>query len=72
MQVDWVFVNGNIHTLDASRPRVQSLAVMGNRVIATGGDADLLAQEATAGKTINLQKRNNDQGNDENGFKLPF
>lgn len=57
MKVDWVFVNGNIHTLDASRPRVQALAVMGNRVIATGGDADLLAQEATAGKTINLQGR---------------
>jgi predicted amidohydrolase YtcJ len=43
MPVDLVLYNGNIHTMDAARPRARAVAIAGNRILALGDDADMKA-----------------------------
>ena len=38
-----MFLGGDIITNDPARPRVQAMAVRGNRVLATGDDAEIRA-----------------------------
>ncbi len=52
-----VLYNGNIHTMDIERPRVQALAIIGNRVLAIGDDAEMRSLRAPAGQGIDLQGR---------------
>jgi predicted amidohydrolase YtcJ len=55
MQADLVLFNGDIHTMDATSPRVQSVAIAGNRVLAVGSDAEMRALLAPGGDAIDLQ-----------------
>ncbi|MBU0639832.1 MAG: amidohydrolase [Planctomycetes bacterium] len=54
---DTVYVNGNVYTLDAARPRAEALGVAGDRIVAVGSDADArrLAQPGT--KVVDLNGR---------------
>jgi predicted amidohydrolase YtcJ len=38
---DVIYVNGNIHTLDAGRPRAEALGVAGDRIVAVGSNAEV-------------------------------
>src|SRR4026208_2416043 len=40
LSADLVIVNANIHTMNASQKQAKSIAVLGNRIIAVGSDAD--------------------------------
>ncbi len=40
MAADLVVVNANIHTIDSKRPTARSIAVLGDKIIAVGSDAD--------------------------------
>ena len=43
LTADLVIVNANIHTMDAKRPSARSIAVVGNKIVAVGSDADTKA-----------------------------
>ncbi len=43
MYPDRILLNGNIITLDATRPRVSALALAGERIVAVGADAEIAA-----------------------------
>ena len=45
MNVDTVFRNANVVTLDAERPRATAVAVLGDRVVAVGDDASVPSAE---------------------------
>ena len=55
MQADLVLYNGNIHTMDSASPRVQSVAIAGNRVLAVGSDVAMKALLSPEGKAVDLQ-----------------
>ncbi len=38
-----IYVNGNVYTMDAARPRASAIAVVGDRVLAVGSDAEIRA-----------------------------
>jgi predicted amidohydrolase YtcJ len=40
IEADLVIINANIHTMDAQRTVAKSIAVLGNKIIAIGSDAD--------------------------------
>jgi predicted amidohydrolase YtcJ len=54
---DYIFYNGCVHTVDADDSTVQALAVGGNRILATGGDAEVLELATAASKRIDLNGR---------------
>src|SRR4029079_7149689 len=39
-EADLVVVNANIHTMSTKQPAASSIAVVGNRIVALGSDAD--------------------------------
>ena len=43
LTADLVIINANIHTMDAKRPTARSIAVVGNKIVAVGYDADTKA-----------------------------
>jgi hypothetical protein len=51
---DAIYVNANIYTLDADRPRAEALAVRGDRIIAAGAAADVLRHAGPATRIENL------------------
>lgn len=57
MQADLVLNNGNIHTMDANRPRAQAIAIAGNRLLAVGRDAEMQALLAPQARSIDLHGR---------------
>lgn len=52
MHVDTLWRGGNVLTLDPARPRATALAVLGDRIVAVGDDADL--DGLSAGRTVDL------------------
>ena len=38
---DLIIVNGNIHTMDATQPGAQAVAIHGNRIIAVGSNEEI-------------------------------
>jgi predicted amidohydrolase YtcJ len=52
MRVDTLFSRGNVLTLDPRRPRASALAVLGDRIVAVGDDADLAG--LTADRQVDL------------------
>lgn len=40
LTADLVVVNANVHTIDSKRPMARSIAVLGDKIIAVGSDAD--------------------------------
>jgi len=57
VQADLVLYHGNIHTMDATMPRAQAIAIAGNRVLATGSDAEIRALLAPDGEAVDLRGR---------------
>ena len=55
MPVNLVLYNGDIHTMDAARPRARAMAIAGSRIWAVGGDAEMRALLAHGGQAIDLQ-----------------
>lgn len=49
-----VLTNGRILTMDPSRPRASAIAVAGGRVIAVGGDQEVIEQAAKRSRRIDL------------------
>ena len=41
MKIDTILYNGNVHTLDARRPRAQAIAIRQGRIVTAGMDQDL-------------------------------
>ena len=54
---DKVFVNGNIYTLVASRPRVEAIALAGDRIVATGSNGEIRSIVQAATRTVDLRGR---------------
>ncbi len=46
-----IYVNANVYTMDAARPRAAAIAVVGDRILALGSDAEIRAM-ADAGTTV--------------------
>jgi predicted amidohydrolase YtcJ len=57
MQATLVLYNGDIHTMDAAKPRGQAIAIAGDRVVAVGSNDEVRALRAPAGKAIDLRGR---------------
>lgn len=57
MQADLVLFNGDIHTMDAAMPRVQAIAIHGNRVLDTGSRDDMRGMLASGGRAVDLKGR---------------
>ncbi len=55
--VDCVYHNGNIHTLDPQRPRVEALAVVDGRIVALGSDVQMLALAGPDTRRVDLLGR---------------
>jgi predicted amidohydrolase YtcJ len=54
MQADLLLFNGQVYTVDIDHPRAQAVAVKGNRILATGSDADLKPLLRSGGHAVNL------------------
>jgi predicted amidohydrolase YtcJ len=57
MQIDTLFYNGKLYTMDAAQPQAQALAIARDRIIAVGSDATLRSLASSATRQINLQGR---------------
>jgi len=55
MQADLVLYNGNIYTMDVTRPRAQAIAITGNRLLAVGHNVEMRAHLAPHTRSIDLQ-----------------
>ena len=49
---DLVVTNANVHTMSAGKPAARSIAVVGNRIVAVGSDADTKGMIGPATKVI--------------------
>ena len=56
-KADIIFYNGAIHTQDAVCPFAQAVAIAGNRIVAVGGDSDILPLTGPGTNTIDLENR---------------
>src|SRR3954451_17261570 len=54
---DLVVVNANIHTMSSKHPTATSLAVVGNRIVAVGTDADIKSMIGASTKVIDAKGR---------------
>ena len=52
---DLILYNGRIFTANATQPHAQALAIRGERILAVGSDAEILALAAEATQRIDLQ-----------------
>ena len=52
-----IFRNGKVYTLDARKPWAQAVAVAGDKIVAVGSDADVLALAGPETKVIDLAGR---------------
>jgi predicted amidohydrolase YtcJ len=43
LTVDLIIVNANVHTLDSAKPQAEAVAVMGNKIVAVGSNAEIRA-----------------------------
>jgi len=57
MQAGLVLYNGRIYTMDRTNPRVQAVAIAGNRIAAVGDDAQIKCLLAPGGEAIDLGGR---------------
>jgi predicted amidohydrolase YtcJ len=56
-KADLILFNGHVHTLDAALPFASAVAVRGDRILAVGGDADVLNLRGAATSVIDLRGR---------------
>ncbi len=52
-----VFVNGNVITLDPSKPRAEAIAIRGNKIIGVGTDEEMISVAGRDAKVIDLKGR---------------
>ncbi len=57
MRADLLLFNGRIYTLDANHPRVQAMALAGNRILAVGADDELSPLLHSGGRAVDLGGR---------------
>jgi predicted amidohydrolase YtcJ len=57
MQIDTLFYNGKIHTLDATQPRAEAIAIAQDQIVAVGADATIRSLASSATRQMNLQGR---------------
>jgi hypothetical protein len=57
MKIDTILYNGNVHTLDARRPRAQAIAIRQGRIVTAGMDQDLRERIRPGVQSINLEGR---------------
>jgi predicted amidohydrolase YtcJ len=54
---DYIFFNGQVHSVDADDSLASALAVGGNRILATGSDTEILALATDSTQRIDLRGR---------------
>ena len=54
---DAIYINGNVYTMDAGRPRAEALAVAGGRLIAVGSNAEVRRTAGPATRVHDLAGR---------------
>ena len=52
---DTVFLNGNIHTVNDTRPQAEAIAIKGDRILFAGSDDDAKKYSGPATRTIDLK-----------------
>ncbi len=52
LTADLVIVNANVQTMDPGKPKAQAIAVMGNKIVAVGADAEIRALAGANTKVI--------------------
>ena len=57
MPVDLVLFNGDFHTMDSRLPRVEAVAIAGDRIADVGSSSDMRAQLAPGGRLVDLAGR---------------
>jgi predicted amidohydrolase YtcJ len=57
MNIETVFYNGHVYTLDPDKPKCSAVAISGNRILAVGSDSEILDLVNGKQKTINLDGR---------------
>ena len=56
-RADLIFVEGRVHTVNATNDVVPALAVGGGRVLAAGGDAEVRALAGPGARVVELRGR---------------
>ena len=51
---DLIITNARVLTMDAARPRADAIAIAGNRILAVGAEADILASSGPATRDARL------------------
>jgi predicted amidohydrolase YtcJ len=57
MHANLVLYNGDIHTMDANQPRVQAIAIAGDRILAVGADGEIRNRLAPNSRAVDLGGR---------------
>ena len=52
---DLIITNARVLTMDAARPRADAIAIAGNRILAVGAEADILASSGPATRVIDAR-----------------
>lgn len=52
---DTILLNGNIYTVDETRPQVEAIAIKGDRILKTGSNAEIEALKGSNTKVIDLK-----------------
>lgn len=52
---DLIIINANVRTMDASHPKAEAIAVMGNKIIAIGSNREIRALAGAGTKTIDAR-----------------
>lgn len=55
IKADLIVVNGNVHTMDAAKPRVEAFAVLASRIVAVGSNAEIKRLANVNTKTIDAE-----------------
>jgi predicted amidohydrolase YtcJ len=57
MQANLILYNGDIHTMDAAKPRGQAIAIAGERIVAVGDNDEIRALRVPTTKAVDLRGR---------------
>jgi predicted amidohydrolase YtcJ len=57
MHADLLLTGGMVHTLDPRQPRVEGVAIAGDRIMAVGSSAEMLAYKGPGTRVVNLAGR---------------
>ncbi|MCU1290546.1 MAG: nfdA 3 [Acidobacteria bacterium] len=55
LPADIVIINAKVRTMDAAKPQAEAVAVMGNKIVAVGSNAEIRALAGTRTKTIDAK-----------------